>query len=256
MKLELDLSIASNYKSNSQRAKVSTESWVLNNSYCPNCGKEYLNKYEANRPVADFYCVICKEDYELKSKSGLLGLKILDGAYKTMIQRITSETNPNFFFLTYNPSSWSVRNFLIIPKHFFVPEIIVKRKPLAITARRKGWVGCNIDLSEVPSVGRIFIIKESKTLNRKEVLQNWKDTLFLKSSSIETKGWLLDTLNCLDKISSKQFTLSDMYKFETTLKAKHPNNNFIKDKIRQQLQLLRDKGLIEFVGKGKYMKTK
>ena len=32
-------------------------------------------------------------------------------------------------------------------------------------------------------------------------------------------------------------------------------NNFIKDKIRQQLQLLRDKGIIEFVGRGNYKKV-
>ena len=31
-------------------------------------------------------------------------------------------------------------------------------------------------------------------------------------------------------------------------------NNFIKDKIRQQLQILRDKAIIEFVGRGKYKK--
>ena len=256
MKLELDFKKASNYKSSSQIAKVLTEGWVLDNSYCPNCGQDYLLKYEENKPVADFFCKRCNEDYELKSKSGLIGVKILDGAYKTMIQRITSDTNPNFFFLTYNTTSWSVRNFLIIPKHFFVPDIIEKRKPLAPTARRAGWVGCNINLTDVPSVGRIFIIKESKTLKRDDVLQNWKDTLFIKSSSIETKGWLLDILNCIDKISSPQFTLSDIYKFEAQLKKKHPNNNFIKDKIRQQLQLLRDKGIIEFSGKGKYTKIK
>jgi type II restriction enzyme len=47
-----------------------------------------------------------------------------------------------------------------------------------------------------------------------------------------------------------------MYQFENKLKIKHPNNNFIKDKIRQQLQVLRDKGLIEFVGRGKYKKVR
>ncbi|MBL7991777.1 MAG: restriction endonuclease, partial [Candidatus Kapabacteria bacterium] len=31
-------------------------------------------------------------------------------------------------------------------------------------------------------------------------------------------------------------------------------NNFIKDKIRQQLQVLRDKGIIEFVSRGIYQK--
>jgi type II restriction enzyme len=42
--------------------------------------------------------------------------------------------------------------------------------------------------------------------------------------------------------------------FENHFKEKYPNNNFIKDKIRQQLQQLRDKGIIEFIGNGKYKK--
>jgi type II restriction enzyme len=36
------------------------------------------------------------------------------------------------------------------------------------------------------------------------------------------------------------------------LRNKYPNNNFIKDKIRQQLQKLRDKWYLEFLERGKY----
>ena len=42
--------------------------------------------------------------------------------------------------------------------------------------------------------------------------------------------------------------------FEHVLKTKFPRNRFIKDKIRQQLQVLRDRGLLEFSGKGRYRK--
>ncbi|MGN1347846.1 MAG: hypothetical protein ACI4VI_02775 [Acutalibacteraceae bacterium] len=45
-----------------------------------------------------------------------------------------------------------------------------------------------------------------------------------------------------------------MYSFESELKIKHPKNNNIKPKIRQQLQFLRDRGFIEFLGNGKYEK--
>ena len=31
-----------------------------------------------------------------------IGKNITDGAYDTMIQRITSQNNPNFFFMTHN----------------------------------------------------------------------------------------------------------------------------------------------------------
>lgn len=60
----------------------------------------------------------------------------MDGAYATMIERITSLRNPNFFFLTYADNR--VNNFLLVPNTFFVPKIIEKRKPLAATAKRAG----------------------------------------------------------------------------------------------------------------------
>ena len=99
MNLQFDTDLAKSYKSNSQIARVLTESWVLRNIYCPNCGEVSLNEYENNKPVADFYCAKCAEDFELKSKSGSFVSRIIDGAYSTMIDRINSDNNPNFFFL-------------------------------------------------------------------------------------------------------------------------------------------------------------
>lgn len=45
---------------------------------------------------------------------------------------------------------------------------------------------------------------------------------------------------CVDKLKKEEFTLQDMYGFESELSRKHPGNNFVKNKIRQQLQELRD----------------
>ena len=61
-------------------------------------------------------------------------------------------------------------------------------------------------------------------------------------------------MNCVDLIKKQSFTLDEIYKFEQKLKIKYPNNNFIKDKIRQQLQVLRDKGVIDFKSRGVYRK--
>lgn len=257
MNLSFNTKIASSYNSNSQIARILTEDWVKTNSYCPNCGVSYLNEFENNKPVADFYCASCSEQYELKSKNGInIGNKIVDGAYSTMIERINSDENPNFFFLTYDKEKWKVNNFIIIPKHYFISDIIEKRKPLSENARRAGWIGCNIDLTKVPESGRIFIVKNSEVISQEKVQMKWKRTEFLKLKKGNSKGWILDIMNCVDAIKKDTFTLDEIYLFENQLKEKYPDNNFIKDKIRQQLQLLRDKGLLEFKTRGTYKKIK
>ena len=121
MNLALNLAQASGYKSQPQKIRVLTENWVHRQVYCPNCGQLNIGRYGAGQPVADFYCSKCREDYELKSKKDSIGSKIVDGTYKTMIERLRSSKNPNFFFLNYNPQRFEVLSFLVIPKHFFVP---------------------------------------------------------------------------------------------------------------------------------------
>jgi type II restriction enzyme len=255
MNLAFNTNLAEGYSSNSQIARVLTEDWVKTNSYCPDCGELQLQAFANNKPVADFYCNQCKSEFELKSKnSKTIGKKIVDGAYSSMIERINSDNNPNFFFLTYDKIKWEVKNFLIIPKHYFIPDIIEKRKPLALTARRAGWIGCNIDLAKVPDNGRIYLIKNSEVISKEKVRAKWQGTEFLKSKKGNSKGWILDVMNCVDSIQKDSFSLKEMYQFEDALKLKYPENNFVKDKIRQQLQLLRDKGLIEFKSRGNYKK--
>jgi len=212
-----------------------------------------MDKYSNNQPVADFYCANCREEYELKSKQGTTGTKIVDGAYRTMLERLGSSNNPNFFLLNYDLLSLEVTNFLVIPKHFFVPEIIEKRKPLAVTARRAGWVGCNILLRSIPQTGKIFFIKNKQSEPKEKVLAEWQKTLFLREEKeISAKGWLLDTMRSIEKFGKREFTLDDIYTFETELSKLHPDNRHIKDKIRQQLQILRDKGYLDFVSRGHY----
>ena len=97
MNLDFDASLAEGYRSGSQIARVVTENWMSVNMYCPRCGNIHISHFENNRPVADFFCPACKNEFELKSKGGSLGKKINDGAYDTMIERITSNNNPDFF---------------------------------------------------------------------------------------------------------------------------------------------------------------
>ena len=252
MNLSFNTQIADTYTSASQKARVLTENWVLGQIYCPNCGENITN-YGNNKPVADFFCKKCTEDFELKSKKGKFGKKVSAGAYTQMIKRIKSDSKPNFFFMAYVVKVLGVDNFFVVPKHFIVPEIIEQRKPLAVTARRAGWVGSNILFSKIPQAGQIFYVENGKEVAKSDVLQKWQKTLFLKQvKKTEAKGWILDIMNCIDALNKKEFSLQDVYKFEQDLFVLHPENKNIKPKIRQQLQFLRDKGYLEFIAPGKY----
>ena len=68
------------------------------------------------------------------------------------------------------------------------------------------------------------------------------------------KGWEKDVFDVLNEIKFDIFKLNDVYKYEDRLKSLHPRNRYIKDKIRQQLQVLRDLGLLQFLGGGVYRK--
>lgn len=255
MNLAFENKLATKYYSETQRARVLTENWVNQNMYCPRCGSLHINHFENNRPVADFYCPLCRSEYELKSKDGNLGQKINDGAYNTMIQRITSNDNPDFFFMSYSKKELMVRDLIFVPKHFFVPSIIEKRKPLSPTARRANWVGCNILLSKIPQQGRIEIISNGKVIAVNDVVLKVAVSSKLKIKDINSRGWIMDILNCINKIDSITFSLEDIYSFEHELQNKYPQNHNVRPKIRQQLQLLRDKGFIDFLGNGTYRKV-
>lgn len=254
MDLHFDDRLIANYHSNSQIARVLTEEWVSNNMFCPRCGNLHIEHFENNRPVADFYCANCHNEYELKSKNGALGRKINDGAYETMISRITGNENPDFFFMSYSREHWKVNDLIFIPKHFFVPDIIEKRNPLSPNSRRAGWTGCNILLDKIPKQGRIYIVNGGIENDIKSVISMVNISNRLEIPNINSRGWLMDVLNCVNKLHTEIFSLAEMYAFESELYERHPRNKNVKPKIRQQLQLLRDKGFIEFLGNGKYRK--
>lgn len=252
MNLQFNTSLAEGYKSASQIARVLTEDWLVHNMYCPICGELTIRRAEPNAPVKDFVCNNCKSQYELKSKkndSDRFQSTVADGVYGTMIDRITSLDNPSFFFMHYN--RYEVNNLIIVPKCFFTPDIIEKRNALSNNARRAGWEGCNILMQRIPATAKIPIILNGVTMPVADVISKYKRVYSLQTKSMESRGWLVDTLHLVERLE-ETFTLKQMYDFCDELKIKHPNNNHIKDKIRQQLQYLRDKGFVEFKGNGVY----
>lgn len=240
------------FQSPSQNARVWTESWVTRWLYCPNCGAANIDRYANNRPVADFACASCAEEYELKSQKGRFGRKVVDGAYRTMCERLAASDNPNLLLMNYDLARLCVTDLLVVPKHFFVREIIEERPPLKDTARRAGWIGCNIRLDQVPKAGKIWFVRDGQALAKEAVLGKWRETLFLRRQSAEARGWLIEVMKCVEAIGRPRFDLDEVYGFEPHLAALYPNNRHVRHKIRQQLQVLRDMGYLEFLGRGSY----
>jgi type II restriction enzyme len=59
-------------------------------------------------------------------------------------------------------------------------------------------------------------------------------------------------LNVVRAFNKAEFALQDVYAFAGQLQELHPDNRPVREKIRQQLQVLRDMGFVEFLGGGRY----
>ncbi|MBI5553606.1 MAG: restriction endonuclease [Candidatus Diapherotrites archaeon] len=240
------------YASKSQRMRVLTESWFGSQMYCPNCLNPALNQKKNNTKAVDFSCLDCTHIFQLKSQSKPVGRKVVDGAFESMIECVKQNKSPDFFFMEYNPSELIVRNLLLTPRFFITPTIIEKRKPLGENARRAGWVGCNVLFSKLPEEARIPVIKCEVPIEPEKVQKRYKSLDFLDSKNNLNRGWISDILYFVHRIGKKQFSLSEIYRFESELKELHPENSHIRDKMRQQMQFLRDKGVLKFHGNGNY----
>lgn len=184
------------------------------------------------------------------SKSSILGSE-----YNTTLKSILSNIQPSLILLHYNLDRWSVEDLTLVHRACITSSCVIPRTPLRETAKRAGWQGCLISLKEIPKLGRIGVISQGLVREKQSVLDQWKQTSKLLQADPVSRGWLADILNCVERLYST-FTLENVYSFENELSQKHPNNHNIRAKIRQQLQLLRDMGIIEFIKPGVYRYVK
>jgi type II restriction enzyme len=169
-----------------------------------------------------------------------------------MKRAILEDRTPNLFVLHYDLDTWAVRTVLLVPHFAFSMSTLEKRPPLAPTARRAGWVGCNILLDGIPANARISVVSEGAPNSKREVRSAYDRLRPLEKLQVEKRGWTLDVLQVVQSLGRKDFTLADVYEHTDALARLHPKNAHVRDKIRQQLQVLRDLGLLEFLGGGRY----
>jgi type II restriction enzyme len=118
--------------------------------------------------------------------------------------------------LHYDPAGLAGTNLLVVPKYFFVPEMIERRSPLSPLAQRAGWIGCNILLDGIPHAERIYLVRDSIAEPKDVVLAKWQKTLFLRDErNQDAKGWLLSVINVSRKSRNKPLHLMNFIGLRT-----------------------------------------
>lgn len=250
MDLRLPTHYGQGYKSASQLARRITEPWGAANLYCCACTCDALAAEKANAKVSDFLCPDCVARYQLKSHSKKLGSGILGSNYQKMLDAVLGNKTPNFFLLHYQLPEWMVRNLLLIPRFAISPSVINKRKPLSAGARRSEWVGYVLNVRLIPDSAKIPLITEGVEADRRDVRAQYARIARLQALKPEQRGWTLDVLRCVESQPNPVFANDDIYAFESELAKLYPGNHHIRPKIRQQLQVLRDRGLLKSVRSG------
>lgn len=67
------------------------------------------------------------------------------------------------------------------------------------------------------------------------------------------RGWQRIVFEKLNELP-QGFSLDEVYRFEDYFRQHYPANRHIPDAIRRELQVLRDRGLIKFLGDGRYQR--
>ena len=252
----MDLQIAAAYTSNAQRVRVVSEAWAGENLYCPCCPSETIEKCPNNSEAIDYTCNSCDSGFQLKSSQLRSATRIVDGAFAAMMRAVEKGAAPNLLLLHYDPGRWEVKNLTLIPHFAFTSSCIEKRPALSVSARRAGWIGCNILLCNIPPDVRIPWVENGVDASPREVRARFRSVSSLANVALPERGWTLDTLKVIRSIGKQEFSLADVYAHVPEFQVLHPQNQHIHDKIRQQLQILRDLGFVQFLGQGNYRTLK
>jgi type II restriction enzyme len=168
-----------------------------------------------------------------------------------MTATIREGRTPSFLLLGYSPT-WDVQELTAVHHSLITQDCIEERRPLGPMARRAGWIGCNIILPKIALEGRIPLVTAGNAHARGASRMAFARLQFLSKMSAKRRGWAASLLNLLRQLPGDRFSLSDAYIFEAHLAKLYPENNNVRPKIRQQLQVLRDTGIIQFEARGLY----
>lgn len=240
------------YCSASQRARVATEVWARHQLYCIECPAATIQAAPPNAPGRDLLCPGCGAAFEMKARGEPFGLRVLDSGYNAMLASLRADRRAHLLLLEYHRTDWTVRNLELVPGFALVPAMIVPRRPLSEQARRAGWVGCLIDLRPVPADARVALVRDGRPAPAADCRERFARIRGLGREPLRTRGWTLEVWRAVRELGRREFCLGEMYALAPRLSARYPANRHQREKIRQQMQVLRDLGVVEFLGRGRY----
>jgi type II restriction enzyme len=141
-----------NWKSESRIVGEACEYYVKNNVKCVRCNNNNFEKCKTNEKSKDLICSSCNQIFQIKAKNTTQKqtntiknkntFKTIGGEYSTTLNHINEKID--YFIILYEKHSYKIINILYIQNENINSNCIIPRKPLARTAKRAGWQGCNI----------------------------------------------------------------------------------------------------------------
>ena len=252
MELKCNPEIAAHLSSASQRTRVITEDGFSRFGYCLKCDSNTLTQTRAGTICQDFYCPKCEQPYELKSAKRAHTNIVQDGGYDSMMETICGENVPALMLMHYSPQ-WCVQGLVAIHPVFLIPDVVMKRaKPHIRPKTGKEYWMCKLNLSSVPDDGKITLISNGIVRPHVEVRRQFQESARFETLPVTKRGWVALVLATVRKIGKMRITNADLFSHEESMHAIFPGNSHVRDKIRQQMQVLMRLGYVERTAPGEY----
>jgi type II restriction enzyme len=100
-------------------------------------------------------------------------------------------------------------------------------------------------------MARIYLVRNGFWTDTGALGHTWAQVANWFAGTSQSRTWTTDVLNVIVRLPQR-FSLTQVYAARGELERLHPRNRHVRAKIRQQLQRLRDMGVLRFTAPGQY----
>lgn len=137
------------------------EDAVCREAVCPRCNRDrHFKRLPPNFECADVICKFCGflaqvKATRLKDGSDELPDRVPSAAWRPQHDRILAGIYHGLYIVGFRQDGKTLVRIDFVPPHVLAatPSVFEPRKPLRATAKRAGWAGYNLLVSEIPKVG-------------------------------------------------------------------------------------------------------